>query len=105
MKETTSDTRQRGDRLDSHNATFFEWFMGKDTPMLSGDAVKALIGPGTVVTELTSKQGFSAAQADFNHWREESGRDFCQICRVPALSVPWMRRVSWPIGEKSARIG
>ena len=56
--------------------------------MFFRDVVKALVEQGIVDKEPTSKRDLGAAQAAFNQWREESGRDLCQISRVLACSVP-----------------
>ena len=83
-----ADIKRRGDRLGGHTGGYFLRFIGKDTPMFSRDVVKALIEQGIVDKEPTAKRDLAAAQAAFNQWREESGRDLCQISRVLACSVP-----------------
>ena len=83
-----ADIKRRGDRLGGHTGAFFLRFIGKDTPMFSRDVVKALVGLGVVDKEPTSKRDLATAQAAFNQWREESGRDLCQVSRVLACSVP-----------------
>lgn len=82
-----ADLKKRGNRLGGQTGRFFLRFMGKDTPMFSTDVVKALIGQGVVDKEPTSKKALQQAQDAFNAWREESGRDLCQISRVLAFSV------------------
>ena len=83
-----ADIKRRGDRLGGHTGGYFLRFIGKDTPMFSRDVVKALIEQEIVDKEPTSKRDLAAAQVAFNRWREESGRDLCQISRVLACSVP-----------------
>ncbi len=83
-----ADIKRRGDRLGGHTGGYFLRFIGKDTPMFSRDVVRALVEQGIVDKEPTSKRDLGAAQAAFNQWREESGRDLCQISRVLACSVP-----------------
>ncbi|MDH3641761.1 MAG: DNA-3-methyladenine glycosylase I [Gammaproteobacteria bacterium] len=81
------DMKKRGNRLGGQTGRFFLRFVGKDTPMFSTDVVKALIAQGVVDKEPTSKKALQQAQNAFNVWREESGRDLCQISRVLALSL------------------
>ncbi len=83
-----ADLKRRGERLGGRTGAFFLRFIGKDTPMFSRDVVKALVQLDVVDKEPTSKRDLAAAQAAFNQWREESGRDLCQISRVLACSVP-----------------
>ena len=83
-----SDLKRRGERLGGHTGAFFLRFIGKDTPMFSRDVVKALVHLEVVDKEPTSKRDLATAQAAFNQWRAESGRDLCQISRVLACSVP-----------------
>lgn len=83
-----ADIKRRGERLGGHTGAYFLRFIGKDTPMFSRDVVKALVQLQVVDKEPTSKRDLAAAQAAFNQWREESGRDHCQISRVLACSVP-----------------
>jgi len=81
------DLKKRGNRLGGQTGRFFLRFVGKDTPMFSADVVKALVAQGVVDKEPTSKKALQQAQDAFNAWREESGRDLCQISRVLAFSV------------------
>ena len=82
------EMKRRGDRLGGQTGRYFLRFMGKDTPVLSVDVVQALISQGVVEKAPTSKKALLAVQAAFNTWHEESGRDYCQISRVLACSVP-----------------
>ena len=61
--------------------------MGKDSFVLGGDVVKALIKWGAVEKNPTSKRDLAAAQAAFNAWAEESGKPMAHISRTLALSV------------------
>jgi 3-methyladenine DNA glycosylase Tag len=62
-------------------------FMGKDSFVLSGDVVKALIREGVVTKEPTSAKDLKAVQAAFNAWAAESGRPLTQISQVLAFGV------------------
>ncbi len=81
------DMKRRGNRLGGQTGRFVLRFLGKDTPMLSNDVVKALIAQGVVEKEPTSKKALAAVQDAFNSWREESGRPLCVISRTLACSV------------------
>ena len=82
-----AELKQRGSRLGGQTGRFFLRFVGKDTPMLSGDVVRALVDQGVVDKNPTSKKALAAVQAAFNTWHEESGRPLCQISRTLACSV------------------
>jgi 3-methyladenine DNA glycosylase Tag len=83
-----ADLKSRGDRLGGQTGRYFLRFIGRDTPSLSGDVVKALIAVGVVEKVPTSKKTLAAVQDAFNRWRDESGRPLCQISRTLACSVP-----------------
>jgi hypothetical protein len=63
-------------------------FIGIDTPVLSPDVVRPLIGLGGLDRDPTSARALAAVQDTFNHWRGESGRTLGEISRVLACSVP-----------------
>lgn len=79
--------KSRGDRLGGQTGRFFLRFVGKDTPLLAPDVVRALIEQGVVDKAPTSKRALAAVQDAFNAWCEESGRPRCQVSRVLACSV------------------
>jgi 3-methyladenine DNA glycosylase Tag len=81
------DMKKRGNRLGGQTGRFFLRFVGKDTPLFSADVVKALVAQGVVEKEPTSKKALLQVQEAFNLWREESGRELCQISRVLSCSV------------------
>ncbi len=81
------DMKRRGNRLGGQTGRYFLRFVGKDTPMFSADVVKALVAQGVVEKEPTSKKALLHVQEALNQWREESGRELCQISRVLACSV------------------
>jgi len=82
-----AELKARGDRLGGQTGRFFLRFVGKETPVLSNDVVRALIGLGVVEKAPTSKKSLAAVQEAFNFWAEESGHNLSQISRVLALSV------------------
>ncbi|MDP6376103.1 MAG: DNA-3-methyladenine glycosylase I [Pseudomonadales bacterium] len=82
------ELKTRGNRLGGQTGRYFLRFIGKDTPVLSPDVVKALVEMGVVDKEPTSKKAQGAVQDAFNNWHAESGRELCQISRVLACSVP-----------------
>ena len=81
------ELKRRGDRLGGQTGRYFLRFVGKDTPVLSADVVKALAAAGVVDREPTSRRALAAVQQAFDTWRAESGRNLCEISRVLACSV------------------
>ena len=81
------ELKRQGDRLGGQTGRYFLRFMGKDTPMLSRDVVRALIEQRVVDKAPTSKKALAQVQEAFNTWSQESGRALCQISRVLACSV------------------
>ncbi len=79
--------KKRGERLGGQSGRFFLRFMGWDTPVLSEDVVRALIGQGVIEKAPTSKKALAAVQEAFNIWHQESGRPFCQISRILSATV------------------
>lgn len=81
------DVKQRGNRLGGQTGRFFLRFVGKDTPVLSRDVLAALSSQGVIDKEPTSRRALARVQEAFDRWREESGRELCQISRVLSCSV------------------
>jgi 3-methyladenine DNA glycosylase Tag len=79
--------KSRGERLGGQTGRFFLRFVGWDSPVLSEDVVKALIGQGVIEKAPTSKKALAAVQAAFNAWHEESGRSFSQISRTLSATI------------------
>lgn len=79
--------KTRGDRLGGQTGRFFLRFVGWDSPILSEDVVKALIGQGVIEKAPTSKKALTAVQAAFNAWHEESGRPMAQISRTLSATI------------------
>lgn len=81
------DLKKRGQRLGGQTGRYFLRFMGKDTPVLSADVLTALAAQGVIDKEPTSRRAMARVQEAFDTWREQSGRDLCQISRVLACTV------------------
>jgi 3-methyladenine DNA glycosylase Tag len=81
------DLKRRGDRLGGNTGPFFLRFVGKDTFMLSGDVVKALVRQKVVDKAPAGRKALAAVQDAFNVWRTESGRSLAEISRTLACSV------------------
>ena len=79
--------RKGGDRLGGQTGRFFLRFVGWDTPVLSEDVVRALIGQGVIEKAPTSRKALAAVQSAFNQWQEESGRPFCQVSRILSATI------------------
>jgi hypothetical protein len=60
---------------------------GKDTFMLTGDVIAALVKAKVVKKKPTTRDARAATQAAFNDWAAESGRPLCELSRILALSV------------------
>jgi 3-methyladenine DNA glycosylase Tag len=81
------ELKRRGDRLGGNTGPFFLRFVGKDTFMLSGDVVKALVRQKVVDKTPSGRKAQAAVQDAFNVWRTESGRSLAEISRTLACSV------------------
>ena len=79
--------KKRGSRLGGSTGAYALRHLGKDSFMLGGDVVKALIREGVVDKAPTSQRDLKAVQAAFNHWKVESGRTMAQISRTLACTV------------------
>lgn len=79
--------KRRGSRLGGTTAQYVLRFMGRDTFVLGGDVVAALIREGVVGKPPASMRDMQAVQAAFNGWRRESGRPFAHISKILACTV------------------
>lgn len=79
--------KKRGSRLGGMTGPLALRFMGKETFLLSGDVVKALIREKVIDSDRLSKKNLAAAQAAFNEWRTASGRTMNEISRILAFSA------------------
>ena len=81
--------RRRGSRLGGFSGPMVLRHLGKDTMMLTDSVLKALRAQGVVdAKNPTSQAAQRKVQDAFNAWREESGRQLCQLSQILALSVP-----------------
>ncbi len=79
---------RRGSRLGGFTGPFVLRHMGKDTPMLTSDVLRALGEFGALDgASASSKAGLRKVQDAFNAWRAESGRSLCATSKILALSV------------------
>ena len=79
--------KKRGSRLGGNTGQYFLRFMGKDSFMLGGDVVKALIREGIVDKQPSSQKDLARVQEAFNEWAAQSGRPMAQISRTLACTV------------------
>ena len=79
--------KKRGSRLGGSTGAYCLRHLGKDSFMLGGDVVKALIREGVVDKAPTSQKDLKAVQAAFNQWKQESGRSLAVISRTLACTV------------------
>ncbi|MBO6890664.1 MAG: DNA-3-methyladenine glycosylase I [Roseibium sp.] len=79
--------KKRGSRLGGNTGQLALRFMGKESFILSGDVVNALIRENVIENERPSKKNLIAIQAAFNDWKESSGRSLNEISRILAFSV------------------
>ncbi len=76
-----------GDRLGGQTGRYFLRFVGWDSPLLSEDVVRALVGQGVIEKAPTSRKALAAVQEAFNVWHAESGRPFAQISRTLSATI------------------
>ena len=81
------ELKSRGERLGGQTGRFFLRFVGWDTPVLSEDVVRALIGQGVIDKAPTSKKALAAVQEAFVSWHQESGRTFSEISRTLSATI------------------
>ena len=79
--------KKRGSRLGGNTGQYFLRFMGKDSFILGGDVVKALIREDVVDKAPSSQKDMAKVQAAFNSWAAESGRTLAAISRTLACTV------------------
>jgi 3-methyladenine DNA glycosylase Tag len=79
--------KKRGSRLGGNTGQLALRFMGKESFLLSGDVVNALIRENVIDNDRMSKKNLNAIQAAFNDWKETSGRTLNEISRILAFSV------------------
>ncbi|WP_428688114.1 DNA-3-methyladenine glycosylase I [Roseibium sp.] len=79
--------KKRGSRLGGNTGQIALRFMGKESFVLSGDVVNALIRENVIESDAMSKKNLKAIQVAFNEWRATSGRSLNEISRILAFSV------------------
>ena len=82
-----ADLSKRFSQMGGNSGPNFLRMAGKDTFLLTGDVVRALVAAGVVAKKPTTKDARAATQAVFNAWAGETARPLCQISRILALSV------------------
>ena len=82
-----ADLAKRFSQMGGNSGPYFLRMAGKDTFLLTGDVVRALVAAGVVAKKPTTKDARAATQAAFNAWAAETGRPLCQLSRILALSV------------------
>lgn len=79
--------KKRGSRLGGSTGQIALRFMGKESFILTGDVVNALIRESVIENDRMSKKNLNAAQVAFNEWKATSGRSMNEISRILAFSV------------------
>ncbi|POF34745.1 DNA-3-methyladenine glycosylase I [Roseibium marinum] len=79
--------KKRGSRLGGNTGQIALRFMGKESFILSGDVVNALIRENVIENAAMSKKNLKAIQAMFNEWKTTSGRTLNEISRILAFST------------------
>lgn len=82
-----ADLAKRFSQMGGNSGPYFLRMAGKDTFMLTGDVVRALIDADVVTKKPTTRDERAAVQEAFNAWADETGRPLCQLSRMLALSV------------------
>lgn len=80
------DLADRCSQMGGNSGPTFLRMAGKDTFLLTGDVVAALIGLGVCKRKPSTRAELETVQAAFNGWVERTGRPSCQISRLLALS-------------------
>lgn len=79
--------KKEGAQLGGNSAAYALRIIGRDSPVLTDDVVTALKAQGVIDKRPSSQRDLRLVQNAFNQWREESGRDLCQISRLLASSI------------------
>ncbi|MEP1931737.1 MAG: DNA-3-methyladenine glycosylase I [Roseibium sp.] len=79
--------KKRGSRLGGNTGQIALRFMGKESFIVSGDVVNALIRENVIENDSMSKKNLKAIQEVFNDWKATSGRSLNEISRILAFSV------------------
>ncbi len=79
--------KKNGARLGGLTGPMFLRLVGKDTFILTGDVVQALIGCDVVKKTPTSKSDLKRVQQTFNEWASETGMPLSHLSKILACSV------------------
>jgi len=79
--------KKEGAQLGGNSGAYALRIVGRDSPVLTDDVVVALKAQGVVDKRPTAKRDLLIVQDAFNHWRNESGYDLCQISRLLSRSI------------------
>ena len=79
--------KKRGSRLGGTTGQLALRFMGKESFILTGDVVNALMRENVIENDRMSKKNLKEIQAAFNEWKTTSGRTLNEISRILAFSV------------------
>lgn len=82
-----AELTKRFSQMGGNSGPYFLRMAGKDSFLLTGDVINALIEAGVIAKQPTTRDARAATAAAFNRWAAESGRPLCQISRILALSV------------------
>ena len=79
---------KNGARLGGKTAQWFLRFTGKDSFILTGDVISALIASGVETNEkATSQRDLKNIQAAFNHWQQETAMPITHLSKILSYSV------------------
>ena len=81
------DLARRFKQMGGNSAPYFLRMAGKDTFLLTGDVVRALIDAAVVDRKPRYKDERIAVQEAFNRWAAQTGRPLCQLSKILALSA------------------
>jgi len=81
------DLGRRFSQMGGNSAAYFLRMVGRDTFLLTGDVITALVEAGVIDKKPTTKDARAAVAGAFNAWAAESGRPLCQISKILALTT------------------
>ncbi|WP_019605428.1 DNA-3-methyladenine glycosylase I [Teredinibacter turnerae] len=87
LVELWAAMKKHGRQLGGMSGPYFLRMVGRDTFLLTQDVCAVLVAQGIVTKTPSSKAELKAVQHAFNVWQEESGRPFCEISRIVAMTV------------------
>ena len=79
--------KKEGAQLGGNSSASFLRMVGKDTFVLSGDVITALISQDIVNKAPTSQRDLKLVAQAFNRWREQSGWPLCHLSRLLSMTV------------------